>query len=100
MLIIQFQQVKVETETSKNSLNHLFYTILYAALHCLMTSKEQISRWHLIAWSAELSAETEKCGFILKKNKIDDIFMPICLSLMCMMLSVHIVDTCICNLAA
>lgn len=69
LLITQFRQVGLETETSKNSLYHLFYTIIYAAFHCLGTAKEQISRWHLIAWSFQLSAEAEKCDFILKTKQ-------------------------------
>jgi len=34
VLIIQFQQVNEEMETSKNSLNHLFWRVEYVASHC------------------------------------------------------------------
>lgn len=40
LLITQFWQVGLERETSKNSLYHLFYTIIYAPFHCLGTAKE------------------------------------------------------------
>lgn len=34
VLIIQFQQVNEEMETSKGSLNHLFQRVEYVASHC------------------------------------------------------------------
>lgn len=68
MLITHFQQVKVEMETLRSNLVHSFYTIVYAALYFLVTSKEQVSRWQLTAQSFELAAEIEKYHFYFENK--------------------------------